>query len=154
MERSGYILGQIESAQAQKTINFTINKLQNRLVDSATRAKSIETHEKLLRHCWSFVGHFCCKYMEQNTPQKLRRIRLLHCGLVTFRFHHGRDRKPLMFETSGFLNVSMTPKTNIIYLWRHQMIPNNYRKSPNHFGRIRAAANILNDFLQCRHRAS
>ena len=40
---------------------------------------------------------------------------------------------PLIFMISGFLDVTMTPKTNIIYLLRHQDSSNNQRTSPNHF---------------------
>ena len=58
---------------------------------------------------------------------KLRRISLLHFVLVTFRFHYGESRKPLIFMISGFSDVSMTHKTNIIYLWRHQDTSNDSR---------------------------
>ena len=34
---------------------------------------------------------------------------------------------------SGFLGVSLNPKTNIIYLWRHQDISNNQEKARNIF---------------------
>ena len=34
---------------------------------------------------------------------------------------------------SGFLDVSMAPKTNIIYLWRHQDTSNNSRINPKAF---------------------
>ena len=56
-------------------------------------------------------------------------IILLHFGIVTFRFHHGRNRKPIIFMIWGFSDVSMTPKTNYDYLWRHQDTSNNQRKS-------------------------
>ena len=59
---------------------------------------------------------------------KLRRNILLHFGLVTFRFHYGRDRKPVIFMISGFSGVSLTPQTNTIYLWRHQDTSNNPKK--------------------------
>ena len=36
-----------------------------------------------------------------------------------------------MFMICGFLDVSMTPETNIIYLWRHQIFPNNSRINPD-----------------------
>ena len=57
----------------------------------------------------------------RGIAQKLRRIILLHLGLVTFRFRYERTLKPL------------TPKTNIISLWRHQDNLNNPRKNPNSF---------------------
>ena len=46
---------------------------------------------------------------------KLRRIILLHFGLVTCRFHYGRSRKLLIFMILGFSDVSMTPQ-NQYYL--------------------------------------
>ena len=65
----------------------------------------------------------------------LRTIILSHFGLVTFGFHYGRTPKPIMFMIFGFLDVSMTPKTNMIYRWRHKRIQNNSRKIPNHFSK-------------------
>ena len=58
---------------------------------------------------------------------------LLHFGFVTFRFHYGRTRKPVIFMIFGFWDASTTPKTNIIYLWRHQDTSTNTRKIPNPF---------------------
>ena len=65
----------------------------------------------------------------RRIAQKLRGIILLLFGLVAFRFHSGRDRKPPMFMIWGFSDVSMTPKTNHVYLWRHQDTPKNPRKT-------------------------
>ena len=65
-----------------------------------------------------------CSDLWQVYGQKLHRIILLHFGRITFRFHYRKDRKPIMFMISAFSDVSMTPKTNTIYLWRHQDIPN------------------------------
>ena len=62
--------------------------------------------------------------------QKLCRIILFH--LLFVRFHYGRDRKPLIFMISGSLHESMTPKTNIICLWRHQ----DTRKIHHHLKKI------------------
>ena len=52
----------------------------------------------------AFVGHCWVIFMVniwKRHGQKLRRIVLLHFGLVTFRFHYGRDWKPLVFMISG-----------------------------------------------------
>ena len=38
-----------------------------------------------------------------------------------------------MFMISGFSEVSMTPKTNMIHHWRHQAPPNNQRRNPQCF---------------------
>ena len=72
--------------------------------------------------CWAtFLVHLWKRYL-----QKLCRIILLHLGLVTFRSGYGRDRKPFIFMISGFSDVSMTPKTHIVYLWRHFPGPTGY----------------------------
>ena len=57
---------------------------------------------------------------------------LLHLGLVTLRFAYGRDRKPIICMRSGFLDVAMSPKTSLIYLWRHQDTSNNSRRNKIH----------------------
>ena len=43
----------------------------------------------------------------KRIAQKLRRIILLHIGLVTFRIHYWKTRKPVIF-----MDVTMTPQTN------------------------------------------
>ena len=60
----------------------------------------------------------------------------LHSGQVTFRFQYGRDPKPLMFMISGFPDVSLSPKTNIIYFLRHQGTSNDSRKIQNQFSKM------------------
>ena len=68
--------------------------------------KILENHRIIIKaccHCWVIS--------RVTYGQNLRGIILLHFGLVTFRFHHGRDRKPLMFMICGFSAVSMFPKT-------------------------------------------
>ena len=67
-------------------------------------------------------------FLVKRIARKLRRIILLHFGLVTFRFHYWKTLKSLIFMISGFLGVTMCSKTNIVYLWRHQDTPNNSRK--------------------------
>ena len=64
------------------------------------------------------VGSFLLNIMKRIAGT-LHRIILLHFGLITFRLQYGGDRKPLICMISGFLDASMTPKTNMIYLWRH-----------------------------------
>ena len=59
--------------------------------------------------------------------QKVRSIILLHWGLVTFRFAYGRDRTLFIFMISGFMDVSPSPQTNIMYLWNPQDTSNNPR---------------------------
>ena len=55
----------------------------------------------------------------KRITRKLRRNILLHFGLITFRFHYWKALKPLIFMISDLVDVSMTPKTNIICLWKH-----------------------------------
>ena len=57
------------------------------------------------------------------------KVILLNFGPIAFRFAHGKNRIPLIFMISGFLGVSMTPKTNYVHLWRHQDTLANPRKS-------------------------
>lgn len=52
-------------------------------------------------------------------------IILLHVGLVTFMIHFGKTRKPIIGMVSDLADVSTGPKTNIIYLRRHQDTTNN-----------------------------
>ena len=78
----------------------------------------------------------------QRISRKRHRVILLPLGLVNFRFHYDKTLKPIIFMISGFSNVSMTPKSNIIYLWRHTDIPNNSRKKPNHFWRHAILGNL------------
>ena len=48
-----------------------------------------------------------------------------------FRFAHGRNLKPIIYMTSGFLSVSLSPKTR-----RHQDASNNPREISNHLTNI------------------
>ena len=66
----------------------------------------------------------------QRLAKTLGIIILLHFGLATVRFHFGKTRKLIIFMIWGFSDVSMTPKTNAFYIWRHQYIPNNSRTIP------------------------
>ena len=59
----------------------------------------------------------------------LRRIILLHLGLVTFRFAYRINRKPIICMISGFSDVSMSPNTNICYLLRPQNTSTKPRKA-------------------------
>ena len=92
-------------------------------------------HSKQCQNIWNhFRVIFMVKIIKRIT-EKLRRIILLHFGLlvIAFRFHYGRDREVIIFMISGFSDVSMTPQTNIIYLWRHQDTPNSSRKNTESF---------------------
>ena len=61
---------------------------------------------------------------KENRPQKLRIIILLRFGLL---------EHPSFSWFSDLSDVAMTPKTNMIYLWRHQETPNVAREIGNSF---------------------
>ena len=52
--------------------------------------------------------------------REVRIIILLYFGLVTFRIHYWKSLKPLISWFSDLADVTMSPKTNMIYLWRPQ----------------------------------
>ena len=60
--------------------------------------------------------------------KKLRSMILLQFELITFRFGYMITLNILMFMISGLLDVSLSPNTNIIYLWRPLGTSNNSRK--------------------------
>ena len=72
----------------------------------------------------------------ERFAKKLRRVILQHYGLVIFRIHFGKDRTPIIFMIFRCWVVSMTPKTNLIYLWRHWDIPNISKENPDSFTHI------------------
>ena len=47
-----------------------------------------------------------------------------------------RILKPILSMISGLLDVSLSPKTNTIHLWRHQYTPNNLRTIPIHLSKL------------------
>ena len=63
----------------------------------------------IVLHLWAI----CVVNWWKRNGQKLRRIILLHFGLVTSRFGYGRT---LILMIWGFSDVPLSPKTNIIYL--------------------------------------
>ena len=80
-------------------------------------------------HFWSN----CVETLRKRYGQKLRRIILLHLGLVFFRFAYGRDRNPLKSKLSGLPDVSLSSNTIYFYLLRLQEISNDSRKFPKLF---------------------
>ena len=78
-----------------------------------------------------WVAMFIVNFIESVAPE-LRRIVLLHFGLLTFRFHFRKTREPSIYMIFGFFDVSVNPKTNYCYFWIHQNIPINSRKYPHH----------------------
>ena len=57
---------------------------------------------------------------------------LLQSELVTFRFAYGRTFKPFISMILGLSSVSLSPKTNSMYLLRHHGSLKNPRNNPNH----------------------
>ena len=76
--------------------------------------------------CWQLLCHLC------GEAQKLRSIILLQFELISFRFVYMRTLKTLIPMISGLSNVTLSPKTYIIYVWRHQDTPNNPREIQKH----------------------
>ena len=50
---------------------------------------------------WGVWGTICTVNFIERMAQKLCRIILLHLGLITFRFHFGKTRKPIMIFGLG-----------------------------------------------------
>ena len=69
---------------------------------------------------WGGGGGILAVNIIKRIGQKLRRIILLQFGLVNFRFHFRKTPKVIIFMFfSDLADVSMAPKTNLIYFWRH-----------------------------------
>ena len=96
--------------------------------------KNIGTKTGNTRCCdvWHFRA-FSMKHIMKLIAGKLRRIILLNFGPTTSRLAYGRTLKPLMFMISGSLDISPSPKTNIIYFLKHQNPQNKSIKIPSHF---------------------
>ena len=65
------------------------------------------------RNYKAFVGHFWAIFMVsliERIAQRLRRIILLHFGLVIFRFHYWKNPKPLIFMVLGLFLILETPR--------------------------------------------
>ena len=58
----------------------------------------------------------------------LPRIDLLQIVIIKSRFHHFENKKTIISMISGISNLSPSPKTNNICLWRHQ---DTWKKSRN-----------------------
>ena len=59
-------------------------------------------------------GAILIENIVKQLAQKLRRIILLHFGLVTFWFHLGKTRQVILLGFSDLADVTMAPKTNMI----------------------------------------
>ena len=64
--------------------------------------------------------HFYSKF-QLWIAQKLRIIILLNGELVTFRFHFPKSQKTSFSWFLDLVDMSMTPKANYFWLWRHQI---------------------------------
>ena len=87
--------------------------------------KSGEIREKSGVGVWEVWEAIFIVHFKKRVAHKLRRITLLHLGLITLRIHFRKTRKPFIFMIFIFSDVSMTLKTNYFKLWRHQMTPSN-----------------------------
>ena len=97
-----------------------------------TTNKSIASQFVFLFRVWAILMVSLWKGDGQNS----RRIILLLLGFVFFRFLCGKDRASIIPITSGFRDVSLSPKTNIIHLLRPQDTSTNPRKSRTIFVNI------------------
>ena len=79
--------------------------------------------------------HFYCKFYWKSGPKTPYNYSALF-WLITFRFHFSKTRKPVIFMISELLDVSMTPKTNIIYLSKHWDTPISSRRISNYYQKI------------------
>ena len=61
----------------------------------------------------------------KRIAQKLRRIILLHFGLMTFHFHFPKNQKVLKFMIFG----PSDPKTNYLWLWLCRITSNNEERT-------------------------
>ena len=73
--------------------------------------------------------------LKKRWAQKLCRIILLHFGLVTFRIHFKTTRRLRIFMFSDLVGLTMTPQTNYIWFWGHQLCQK-VQAIPNHFWKI------------------
>ena len=64
--------------------------------------------------CSAVAGVLGQKNDIARMANKLRIINQLQFGRVAFRFHFGETRKPFLLMVSGFLEVSIGPKTNYL----------------------------------------
>ena len=67
-----------------------------------------------------FVGIFKVN-LWKSYALKLRGNILLQFELITCRFAYMRNLNPRISMILGFTDVSLSPKTNIIYLWAPQV---------------------------------
>ena len=84
--------------------------------------------------CYRYLSLRCVVVVVvERLTQKLRKIMLLHLGLVTFRIRYWKLEKSSFWCCSDLLDVIMTRETYIIYLWRHQTSQNSSRTNPRPF---------------------
>ena len=71
----------------------------------------------------------------KRITQKLRRIILLHLGLITFRIHFRKTRKPRMCMFFSLADVTMTPKTKICVILDTPSYHKRDKKSDNNLSK-------------------
>ena len=64
------------------------------------------------------MGSIFIWLFEKKVAWKLRTIILLHFRLVAFWLHFGEPREVIVFIIFRFVDMSMTPKTYYVQLWR------------------------------------
>ena len=78
--------------------------------------------------CWRFSGHFYCKLMEIISSKAPGNYSAPFWSYI-FSICLWKNQKTIISMISGISDVSPSPQTNIIYLWRHQDILTTSRKS-------------------------
>ena len=66
---------------------------------------------------WGCPGSHCYCKSKKRVARKLRRIILLHFGLVTFRFHFGKTRKVSMFMIFGSNGHVHDSQNQLFLIW-------------------------------------
>ena len=75
----------------------------------------------------------CMVILWKRYAQKFRSIILFQFALVTLRFAYMMTFKPQISMISGFVDVSLSPKTIYFYVWRHQDTQHDPRKKRKSF---------------------
>ena len=89
---------------------------------------------------WGLEAIFIINF-KKRVAQKLRRIILLHYGLVTFRFRFGKIEKSSLSWFSDLADATMTSQTDYYWLWTQQGISKHTRNSESclekyYFGKL------------------
>ena len=77
-------------------------------------------------------GVFSCNYYKR-LAQELRRIILLHFGLVSFRIHSGKTLKPFIFMILGPRGLDHDPQNQVFLILETPRYGNESQENPKSF---------------------